>query len=95
MHIDTVKPLGDRVLVRPIPEDDTLPGGLVKPQTSMERPVVGSVVAFGPLCEAAGLSRGNHVLYGKFSGTEVVINRELHLLLRLDEIMAKVNGKEA
>jgi len=88
-----IKPLGDRVIVKPI-ERETMKGGIIIPDTAKEKPMEGEVIAVGPgkLSEKGERStmevkKGDRVLYGKYSGTEVKLNDETYLIIHQDEIL--------
>ena len=88
-----IKPLGDRVIVKPI-ERETMKGGIIIPDTAKEKPMEGEVIAVGPgkLSDKGELStmevkKGDRVLYGKYSGTEVKLNDETYLIIHQDEIL--------
>jgi len=92
-----VKPLDDRVLVKPLESEEKTPGGIVLPDTAKEKPMRGKVIALGPgkildNGERAkmDIEKGDEVLYGKFSGTEVKVKGEELLILRESDILAKV-----
>ena len=92
-----VKPLADRVVVRPLEEAESMRGGLYIPDTAKEKPQQGEVVAVGPgkLSEEEkridmDLKVGDKVLYGKYSGTEVTIEGEALLILRESDVLAVV-----
>jgi chaperonin GroES len=92
-----VKPLADRVVVRPLEEAESMRGGLYIPDTAKEKPQQGEVVAVGPgkLSEEGkridmDLKVGDKVLYGKYSGTEVTIEGEALLILRESDVLAVV-----
>ena len=92
-----VKPLDDRVLVKPLESEEKTPGGILLPDTAKEKPQRGKIVAVGPgkLLDSGkraplGLKAGDEILYGKFSGTEVKINGEEHLILREGDLLAKI-----
>ncbi|HTO94180.1 MAG TPA: co-chaperone GroES, partial [Bacteroidota bacterium] len=84
-----IKPLADRVVIKPSPAEEKTKGGIILPDTAKEKPVVGEVVAIGPgkvtddgkkvLLE---VKVGDKVLYGKYSGTEVTIEGEEYLIMR-------------
>jgi len=92
-----VKPLADRVVVKPsVPEEKTV-GGIILPDTAKEKPQEGKIVAVGPGKIADNGTKipmevkvGDVVLYGKYSGTEVQINGEEHLIMRESDILAIV-----
>jgi chaperonin GroES len=92
-----LKPLADRVVIKPSPADEKSKGGIILPDTAKEKPVVGEVVAVGPgrvsddgkkiLPE---VTVGDKVLYGKYSGTEVTIEGDEYLIMRETDIFAIV-----
>lgn len=91
----TLKPLGDRVVVKPIEQEETTAGGIFIPDTAKERPQEGEVVAVGEgkLLEngervAPEVSVGNRVLYAKYGGTEVKVDGTDYLILRESDILA-------
>ena len=93
-----LKPLGDRLIVKAIDEQETTASGLVLPDTAKEKPQRGKVVAVGdgawdedgekriPL----DVSEGDEVLYSKYGGTEVTVEGEDLLVLRESDVLAKV-----
>lgn len=88
-----LKPLGDRVVVKPAAAEEKTAGGIILPDTAKEKPVEGSVVAVGPGKVADDgkaikmeVKVGDKVLYGKYSGTEVTINGEEYLIMRESDI---------
>lgn len=91
----TLKPLGDRVVVKPIDVEEKTAGGIVIPDTAKEKPQQGEVVAVGPgrVLDngerlAPEVSVGQRVLYAKYGGTEVKLNGEEYLILRESDILA-------
>jgi chaperonin GroES len=92
-----VKPLADRVVVKPLEEAEQMRGGLYIPDTAKEKPSQGEVVAVGPgkLSDDGtrlemDVSVGDKVLYGKYSGTDVTLGGEEFLILRESDILAIV-----
>jgi chaperonin GroES len=95
-----LKPLGDRLIVRVVDEEETTASGIVLPDTAKEKPQRGKVVAVGdgkwddegdrriPL----DVSEGDEVLYSKYGGTEVEVEGEDLLVLRESDVLAKVTG---
>jgi chaperonin GroES len=93
-----LKPLGDRLIVRAIDEEETTASGLVLPDTAKEKPQKGEVIAVGdgkydedgekriPL----DVSQGDTVLYSKYGGTEIKVDGEELLVLRESDVLAKV-----
>tara|TARA_B100000676_G_scaffold308143_1_gene368269 strand:+ start:35084 stop:35389 length:306 start_codon:yes stop_codon:yes gene_type:complete len=92
-----IRPLDDRVVIRPAESEEITAGGIVLPDSAKEKPQRGTVVAVGSgrLLESgdrAGLSLevGDVVIYGKFGGTDIEVNGEDVKILRETEILAKV-----
>jgi chaperonin GroES len=93
-----LKPLGDRLIVKPIDEEETTASGIVLPDTAKEKPQKGKVVAVGdgkwdedgekriPL----DVSEGDEVLYSKYGGTEVTVENDELLVLRESDVLAKL-----
>ena len=92
-----IKPLADRVVIKPAAAEEKTKGGIILPDTAKEKPVVGEVMAVGPgkvtddgkkvLLE---VKVGDKVLYGKYSGTEVTLDGEEFLIMREADIFAIV-----
>ena len=94
-----VKPLEDRVLVKPIEAEARTESGLYLPESSKERPIQGEVVATGPgkLLDngkraTLSVKTGDRVVYGKYAGSEVEIKGDKHLILRETELLGVVGG---
>jgi chaperonin GroES len=92
-----IKPLADRVVVKPIEETEEMRGGLYIPDTAKEKPQQGEIVAVGPgRVSDEGqriemeLKQGDRVLYGKYSGTEVTVGGEQYLILRESDVLAVI-----
>lgn len=83
----TLEPLGSRVLIRPDPPETESKGGIILPDASKQRPLMGTIVASGP---RARLAPGLHVLYPKFGGADVPFNDEVLLLIDSVDISAIV-----
>ena len=90
-----IKPLNDRILVKPSDQQEEKIGGIIIPDTAKEKPQEGEVVAFGPgrIGEngqriALTVAIGNKVLYGKYSGTEIKYQGEDYLIMREDDVLA-------
>jgi len=95
--LSNIKPLGDRVLVKPSEVKETKKGGIIIPDTVKEKPMEGAVVAAGPgkisdsgTRMAMDLKAGDKVLYGKYSGTEVKIDDVEYLIMNADDILAVI-----
>ncbi len=93
-----IKPLEDRILVKPAEPETKTASGIYLPETSKERPVRGTVVAVGPgkrlengkRAELA-VKRGDTVVYGKYAGSEVEVKGETHLILRESELFGIID----
>ena len=90
----SIKPLQDRVLVRRIDQDDKTTGGIIIPDTAQEKPSEGEVLAVGPgerdedgNIHALDVAKGNRILFGKFSGTEVKLDDEELIIMKESDIM--------
>jgi chaperonin GroES len=94
MTVPQVRPLADRVVVRPIDEGEQMKGGLHIPDTAKEKPQQGEVVAVGPGGMEKGervpmeLEVGQKVLYGKYSGTEVTLDDQKLLIVKESDVLA-------
>ncbi len=94
-----LKPLGDRIVVRPSEAKDKTKSGLVLPESAKEKPQEGKVLAVGPgklldngHPKPIEVKTGDKILYGKYSGTEVRIQDEDYLILREDDVLAVVQS---
>ena len=92
-----LKPLGDRVLVKPVEEEATTASGIVLPDTAKEKPQKGEVLAVGDgKVDEDGkrikldVSKGDEVLYSKYGGTEITVEGEDLLVLRESDVLAIV-----
>jgi chaperonin GroES len=92
-----IRPLHDRVIVRRLEEEEKTKGGIIIPDTAKEKPIQGKVVAVGKgkVLDSGkvlepGVKEGNTVLFGKYSGTDIKIDGEEHLILREDDILAVI-----
>lgn len=90
-----LKPLADRVVVKPSKADEVTKGGIIVPDTAKEKPVWGEVIAVGPGRTSDDgkvinmeIKVGDKVLYGKYSGTEVTIDGDEVLIMRESDIFA-------
>ncbi len=93
---EKLKPLADRVVVRPIEQEEVTKGGIVLPDTAKEKPQEGEVIAVGPGRLSEGGKRmpmdvkvGDIVIYAKYGGTEIKIEDEELMILREGDILAK------
>lgn len=88
----SIKPLSDRVLVEPAAAEEKTAGGIYIPDTAKEKPQRGTVVAVGPgkVDEPTTVKKGDQVLYGKYSGTELQVEGKDLLIMRESDILAIV-----
>jgi chaperonin GroES len=94
------RPLHDRVVVRRVEEDTKTAGGIIIPDTAKEKPIQGEVIAVGPGARddsgklvALDVKKGDRVLFGKWSGTEVKIDGEDLLIMKESDILGIIEGK--
>src|ERR1700683_4204898 len=93
-----VTPLHDRVLVRRLEEKETVKGGIIIPDTAKEKPQEGEIIAVGAGRIEKGeripldVKAGDRVLFGKYSGNEIRVDDQEYLILKEDEILAKIGG---
>ncbi len=85
-----VKPLGDRVLLKTEKEEEKTKGGLFIPETAQEKTQSGIVEEIGDDDEVITVKKGDHVMYDKYAGTTIKIDGEDYLILKMDDIIAKV-----
>ena len=93
------RPLGDRVVVRRVTEEEKTPGGIIIPDTAQEKPQEGEIIAVGPgALDDSGkrvpseVKEGQRILFGKWSGTEVKIGGEELLIMKESDIMGVIQG---
>ncbi|MEX1138484.1 MAG: co-chaperone GroES [Bacteroidota bacterium] len=96
----SLKPLADRVVIKPSPAEEKTKGGIIVPDTAKEKPVWGEVVSAGPGRTTdegkhipMEIKVGDKVLYGKYSGTEITIDGEELLIMRESDIFALMPKK--
>ena len=89
-----IRPLHDRVMVRRVGEDERTPGGIIIPDTAKEKPMQGKVVAAGTGARddngkmvPLDVKKGDKILFGKWSGTEVTVDGEELLIMKESDIM--------
>ena len=85
-----IKPLADRVLIEPAAAETKTIGGIIIPDTAKEKPLQGTIVAVGngTKDEEMILKEGDHVLYGKYAGTEIEHEGKKYLIMRQSDVMA-------
>ena len=88
------RPLADRILIKRIENEQTTSGGIIIPDTAKEKPQEGEVVAIGNgklldngELSKSSLKKGDRILFGKYSGTEIKLSGHEHLILREDEVL--------
>jgi chaperonin GroES len=94
-----IRPLGDRILVRRIKEEEKTKGGIFIPDTAKEKPQEGKIVAVGKgkMSEAGTLvapevKAGDTILFGKYSGSEVKVDGEEHMIMREEDVLGVLEG---
>jgi chaperonin GroES len=92
-----LRPLQDRILVQRVKEEEKTKGGIIIPDTAKEKPIEGKVIAAGTgkLSEegkriALEVKKGDRILFGKYSGTEVKIEGEEYLIMREDDVLGVI-----
>ena len=93
-----LRPLQDRILVQRVEEENTTKGGIIIPDTAKEKPAEGKVVAVGNgkigddgKRVALEVKKGDRILFGKYSGTEVKISGEEYLIMREDDVLGIID----
>jgi chaperonin GroES len=96
------RPLGDRVLVRRVEEEEKTKGGIIIPDTAKEKPQEGEVIAVGPgardetgKIQPLDVKAGDRILFGKWSGTEVKLNGEDLLIMKESDILGVLEADKA
>ena len=96
-----IKPLADRVVVKPVEEQEVSKSGIIIPDTAKEKPMEGEIIEVGSgrLSDDGKLvnlevKKGDRVLYGKYSGTEISIEGNEYLIMRESDIFAVINSKK-
>ncbi|MDR2057682.1 MAG: co-chaperone GroES [Dysgonamonadaceae bacterium] len=86
----SIKPLADRVLVKPATAEEKTIGGIIIPDSAKEKPLKGEVIAVGngTKDEEMVLKAGDKVLYGKYAGTEIEFDGEQYLIMRQSDVLA-------
>ena len=94
-----IRPLHDRVIVRRLEEEEKTKGGIIIPDTAKEKPIEGTVLAVGTgkiledgTVRKLEVKKGDRILFGKYSGTEVKIEGEEHLILREEDILGIIES---
>ena len=92
-----IKPLADRVVIKALQEQEIKKGGIIIPDTAKEKPMEGEIMEVGPGRTTEDgkkisleVKKGDRVLYGKYSGTEVTVNGEEYLIMRESDIFAVI-----
>ena len=94
-----IRPLYDRIIVKRVDAEEKTRGGLIIPDTAKEKPIEGQVIAVGNgkvlddgNIRSLEVKEGDRILFGKYSGTEIKLEGEEHLILREDEVLAIVES---
>ena len=93
------RPLHDRVLVRPVEQEEKTAGGIIIPDTAKEKPMEGEVVAVGPgarseegMIHPLDVKVGDRVLFGKWSGTEIKLDGDEFMIMKESDLMGIIEG---
>jgi chaperonin GroES len=94
------RPLHDRILVKRVEEEEKTKGGIIIPDTAKEKPVEGKVIAVGNgkrledgKLATLDVKPGDRILFGKYSGTEIKVDGEEHLILREEDVLGVLDNK--
>ncbi len=93
-----MRPLSDRVVVKRIDEEEKTAGGIIIPDTAKEKPQEGKIIAVGPGRVEDGkaikldVKKGDRILFGKYSGTEIHLDGEEHIIMREDDILGVIEA---
>ncbi|MGH7819833.1 MAG: co-chaperone GroES [Candidatus Binatia bacterium] len=94
-----IRPLGDRVLIRRVAEEEKTKGGIIIPDTAKEKPQEGKVIAVGKgkadedgKVRPLDVKAGDRILFSKYAGTEIKLEGEEHLILREEDILGVIEG---
>ncbi len=94
----TIRPLDDRVVIQPLEAEEKTQGGIVLPDSAKEKPTKGKVVSVGDgkLLDSGKraallVKKGDRVLYGKYAGTEITVGGKDYLILKENDILAKID----
>jgi chaperonin GroES len=94
-----IRPLADRIVIKRIKEEEKTKGGIIIPDSAKEKPIEGIVVAVGNgkvlkdgKLRPVEVKEGNRILFGKYTGTEVKLDGDEHIILREDDILAVLEG---
>ena len=87
-----IKPLADRVVIKPMPAEEVTTAGIIIPDSAKEKPLKGEVLAVGngTKDEEMVLKAGDRGLYGKYAGTEVELDGEKYLIMRQSDVLATI-----
>jgi chaperonin GroES len=92
-----IRPLQDRIVVRRVQEEEKTKGGIIIPDSAKEKPIEGEVIAVGSgkvleggKVQALDVKKGDRILFGKYSGTEIKIDGIEHLILREEEVLGVI-----
>ena len=95
----SINPLGNRLVVEPIEEEEITAGGIVLPETAKEKPQKGTVLAVGPgernekgEYMPLEVKKGDKILFAKYSGTEIKVDGKKHLIMRESDVLAKLSN---
>ncbi|MCE2769066.1 MAG: co-chaperone GroES [Saprospiraceae bacterium] len=89
MGKSNLKPIGDRIVIKPAPAEERTSGGIIIPDTAKEKPQKGEVIAVGPGKDGnlMHVKVGDTVMYGKYAGQQIELNGEDYLIMREDDVL--------
>ena len=89
----SLKPLGDRVIIKPTPAEEVTMSGIIIPDSAKEKPLKGTILAVGngTKDEEMQLKEGDQVLYGKYAGSEIEFDGEKYLIMRQSDVLAVIS----
>ncbi|CEP77874.1 MAG: co-chaperone GroES [Defluviitoga tunisiensis] len=85
-----VKPLGNRLLIKPVKEEKKTEGGIVLPDSAKEKPQKAEIIEIGKLEEDFDLKVGDKVIFSKYAGTEIKIDDVEYIIIDVDDVLAKI-----
>lgn len=88
------RPMADRIVVKPLPAETKTAGGIIIPDSAKEKPLRGEVMIIGPGVSDSTVIPNNHVLYGKYGGTEIELDGQPYLMMKESEVFCTFDMQE-
>ena len=85
-----IKPIGERILIKPIESEERTKGGIYIPESAKENKKQGEIIETGKKADELGLKKGDRIIYGGYSHEEIEINGDKFIILELKDVLAKV-----